>query len=225
MSFNPMPVLGSQKTWQSQPDDYVVVWNAGAITLPDVGYRLVRVLVETGATPGAFHIVPDGITHCYFPSGSNATNGAQAYAVLWSVKGTNLPAALFGLDGGASSAILTFSKGKSMGPDLMAYRAIRFTVTTSGAHAAPTALTKTTYDIAPAIPSGAIAVSTVVGSAFYWPQMGTAQSGGPADSQPSQVSVHTAPTGIPKATSLTPLYTNSTAAGTMDLYVGYEPAA
>jgi hypothetical protein len=224
VAWAPMLSIGGSPTWRAQPDDYTaVLTSAGTITLPDVGYRLVRVLVETGTTPGSFQINPDGITQCHFPSGSNGTTGAMAWALLWTFQGTTLPSALFTFNGGASRAVLTFSKGQSMGPDIYAYRAIRFTVTTSATHSTATAFSAGTYSVAPAVPAGVLTFATYQGGSFYWPQIGTAQSAPPCDSAPSQATSHVAPNGLPKATTLTPLYTNSTAAGTIDAYVGYMP--
>lgn len=221
--FSPMLAVGAEETWQSQPDDFVAVLSAAAvITLPDIGYRLVSVLVEAGATPGSLSIAYDGISKAHFPTGSNATSGSMRWAVTWAFRGTVLPATLFTFTGGVAQATLVFSKGKSRGPDVSAYRAIRFTVTTVAAHATPTAFAAGTYDIAPAIPLAGLAFSTVVGGNVYWPQIGTAQGGGHADSQPSAATLHKAPR-LPKAVTLTPLYTNTTAAGTIDFYVGYEP--
>lgn len=220
----PMLSVSGAPTWEAQPDDYTTaLTSAATITLPDVGYRLVRVLCETGSTPGSFQVNPDGITQCHFPSGSNGVTGTMAWAVLWDFKGTTLPAALFTFNGGLSRAVLTFSKGRSRGPDIMAYRAIRFTVTTSAAHATPTAFAAGIYSVAPAVPVGVLTVATFQGGSFYWPQIGTAQSAAPCDSAQSAVTSHVAPNGLPKATTLTPLYTNTVAAGTIDAYVGYMP--
>jgi len=220
----PMPSPFGAPTWREQPDDYVTaVTSASTITLPDVGFRLVRIAVETGTTPGSFQINPDGITQCHFPAPSNGTTGMMAWATLWSFQGTTLPAALFVFNGGVSRAVLTFSKGQSMGPDIYAYRAIRFTVTTSATHAAATAFSAGTYSVAPAVPLGVITVATYQGGSFFWPQIGTSQSGAPCDSNPAGITLHKAPNGLPKATTLTPLYTNTTAAGTIDAYVGYLP--
>lgn len=219
----PMLVNSGQPTWRAQPDDYVTyLTSAAGINLPDVGYRLVRVQVETGTTPGSFQITPDGISQCHFPSGSNGTTGAMSWALLWAFRGTQLSSSLFTFNGGVSRATLTFSKGASMGPPLLAYRAIRFTITTSATHASPTAFTAVNYSVSPAVPVGVIVFATTVGYTFLWPQIGTAQGGAPADSMPGQGNTHTAPSGIPKATSLTPLYENTVAAGTEDCYVGYR---
>lgn len=215
--------IGGSETWKAQPDDYTAtLTSAAAVTLPDTGYRLVRVMVETGTTPGSLSIRPDGVTQCHFPTGSNGTIGTAAWAVLWPVKGTNIPAALFTFNGGLTRAVLTFSKGQSKGPDIQSYRAIRFTVTTSATHSSATAFSAGTYDVAPAIPTSAMVLATTVGYSFYWPAVGTGQSVIAADSSPSSYQVHSAPR-IPKATTLTPSYTNSTAAGTVDAYVGYDP--
>jgi hypothetical protein len=223
-AWAPMASLAGSPTWQAQPDDYTTaITSATAITLPDIGYRLVRVYVESGTTPGSFQINPDGITQCHFPCPSNGTTGNYAWAVLWSFQGTSLPAALFTFNGGISRVVLTFSKGLSRGPDIYAYRAIRFTVTTSATHSTGTAFSAGTYSVAPAVPVGVITVATYQGGTFLWPQIGTAQSAAPCDSNPAAANSHVAPNGLPKATTLTPLYTNSTAAGTIDAYVGYLP--
>jgi hypothetical protein len=223
MPFEPMAAISGERTWQARPDDYVVVQgSAAAITLPDTGYRLVRVQVNAGSTPGAFQILYDGQSIANFPCGSNATLGGMSWAVTWPCQGTSLPVGLFTFAGGVSGVILTFSKGMSKGPSIDRYRSIRFTVTHAAAHATLTAFTAVTYSVAPAIPTGVVTFATVADDVFYWPLVGTGSSGAPAEFTQGSIAVHLAPP-LPKATSLTPFYTNVTAAGTMDAYVGYDP--
>jgi len=221
---DPYPIFTAEKTWIEQPDDYTLTQTAAAaIALPDIGYRLVRVRVTSATVPGYLAITYDGISKAYFPAYSNATSGSQAWALTWSFQGNNLPAGLFTWQAGVTSITFTFSKGKSRGPDVSAYRAIIF-VQTLANHAAVTAMTSNpvTYDVGPAYPTKAIFLSTIAGAAFYWPQIGTAQSGGPADDQPSSITVHPAPP-LPKSTQLSCYYT-APGAGAALLVVYYRPA-
>jgi hypothetical protein len=223
MPFAPMPAISGPPTWQSRPDDYIVIQSSAAqITLPDTGYRLVKVQANTGSTPGAFQILYDGQTVANFPAGSNATSGSMSWALTWVVQGLTLPATLFTFAGGLASVVLTFSKGKSLGPNIDSYRSQRFTVTHSSAHSALTAFSAGTYAVGPAIPTGVITFATVAADVFYWPLIGTGSAGAPAEFTQGTIAIHPAPL-LPKATTLTPFYTNVTAAGTIDAYVGYDP--
>ena len=222
--ITPMPAFGAEQTWIPQPDDYVVVQaSAAAITLPDLNYRLVRVLVNSGSVPGYLTIRYDGIAVAWFPAYSNATLGAQAWALTWSFAGLNLPAALFTFGASVTGVTYTFSKGRSKGPDISAYRAIGYIQTTANVGTTKTAMSSSpvTYDVGPAIPDWAIAVATVANVNVFWPVIGTGTSGLPADAQPSAIGVHMAPS-LPKATSLALTYT-ALAVGAALVVVGYTP--
>jgi hypothetical protein len=221
----PYPAFGSEQTWIPQPDDYTVVQAAAAaITLPDVGYRLVRVLVNSGATPGYLTIAYDGIAKAWFPAYSNATLGAQAWALTWAFKGLTLPANLFTFGANVTGVTYTFSKGASKGPMIEAYRAVGAEQATANVGTTKTATTASplTYDVGPATPDWIMSFATVANVNLFWPAIGTGQGGAPADAQPSAVGIHMAPT-LPKATSLSLTYT-ALAVGAMTYVVGYTPS-
>ena len=225
MPFAPQAIMDSNPTWIAQPDDYVTtLTSAAAITLPSPGFRLVKVQVNTGATPGYFQIVYDGISIANFAAPSNGTIGGMAWAVTWPFVGTTLPASLFTFGGGLTSVTLTFSRGKSRGPTIDKYRSIVFTVTTSATHSTATAFSAGTYSVTPAVPTGVLAFATYGGGVFVWPQVAASQSQHACDQGPTgSATVGVAPA-LPKANTLTPLYLNLlTAAGTITAFVGYDP--
>ncbi len=231
MPFTPMPLNGGEQTWTAQPDDYVVTnASASAITLPSPGYRLVKVAVTAGAEPSYIRVAYDGISNATFPCGSNGTNGQQAYAVTWPVPGTNIPAAVFTYSSGTgfsapTAVTLTFSKGKSRGPPIANYRSVVIGAHPTGAESTVTAMSAVTFDVAPAIPSAVIAMSSAIagGAVVYWPVVGASQSGHPCDSAPGGiVTLGNAPP-LPKATSITMSYT-TLAATYIGCVIGYDPA-
>lgn len=219
----PQALMGGEQTWNSQPDDYqVTITSASTVTVPDTGYKLVAVSSVTGTTPGDLGVTYDGQSVAHFPAPSNATSGQMKWAVSWAIKGQTLASTIFAFNGGLSSATLYFSKDGGSGVPIAAYRSISFTVTTSATHSAFTAFTAVNYDVGPAIPRAAIAFGTVKGYVFLWPTVGTGQGGVVAPFVQGTVELGMAPA-IPKATSLTPGYTNSTAAGTLTIWVLYDP--
>jgi hypothetical protein len=231
MPFTPMPLNGGELTWDPQPDDYIVTNAAAAqIQLPSPGYRLVKIQVVSGTSPAHVAITPDGITQCYFPAGSNATNGIQAWALTWPIPGTIIPSSVFTYStstGGLSAVVgatFTFSKGRSKGPPILNYRSVPVNVSGSGAVSTVTNFTAATYNVAPAVPKGVMAFSSAAagGAVFYWPAIGAAQSGHPCDTGPGGiVTIGTAPP-LPKATTITPGYTEL-ATTKIVAYIGYDP--
>ena len=234
MAFTPMASMDSTPTWVAQPDDYVVTnAAAAAITLPSPGYRLVRVAVTSGTAPSYVGITYDGISVAYFAAQSNGTNGYMAYALTWAFPGTNLPASIFtysavGTQPGTvlpTAVTYVFSKGKSMGPPIQNYRSVVASVASAGAQATITIITAAvTFSVAPAIPTGVIALGSAVAGApvVYWPQIGSAQSGHSVDVVQGTLTLGKAPP-LPKSTQISMYYTTLAACKILVL-VGYDPA-
>lgn len=219
----PLWVAGSQATWAPRPDDHsAVITSATTITLPDSDYTLVQVKVSTGTTPGSLSLLYNGVAKAHFPTGSDGTTGQMTWSVNWRPGSSTIPAGIQTFNGGLTQAVLTFSRGKSSGPNLDAYRALRYTVTTAATHATQTAFTSQNFDQSPGIPRATIVFGTVAGYDFYYPAVGGPQAIVDADFKPGSATVHRAPI-LPKATALVPFYTNTTAAGTLDAYVFYDP--
>lgn len=219
----PYAIMGGEQTWTARSDDYVTVWTSGNINLPDTGYHLVKVAVVSSTTPGAWTARFDGVTVAQFPCPSNGTLGQMSWAVRWDVQGATINSGILSLVGGVSKATLTFSKDAGRGPSIYAYRCIRFTVTTAATHSAFTAFSATNYDVGPALPRAMYAFGTTGDYLAMWPTVATAQGAHNADSVQGAINLAMAPV-VPTSLSLTPGYENpNTAAGTLDLYVFYDP--
>jgi hypothetical protein len=224
----PYALLGGDQPWTSRPDDVTLLYTgSGGLSFPTGGFRLCKVVVVCGTTPGALQWNFDGLTLSYFPAGSNGTNGQNAWAVNYYPLGSSsIPSTSLALVGGATKATLTFTRGSINGdvPGMLAYRALRFTVTTAATHAAPTAFSAGTYQVTPAYPDAAFAFGTNPDYSLFWPTVAGSQAGGNADWAQGMATLHPAPP-LPQSNTLTPLYENpNTAAGTLDVYVYYSIA-
>ncbi len=233
MPYSPMACTASEQTWEPREDDYI--WTgatAASITLPSNGYRLVRVFVTTAAKHSYLKLIYDGANTALFPTWSNGTSGANAWAVTWPCPSTVLPASFFvfgNADAGnvvCTNVVLTFSKGRSKGPPIERYRSINCVVlTAAGGVTVPTIMTAAVnFPSAPAVPTGVIALSTLplAGVQFFWPQVGGISSGHPADCVAGSMSLGSAPK-IPKQFNFTGYYQNLAVASVMSAFVGYDP--
>ena len=172
---------------------------SAAIQLPRPDMHLVKVRTYGGATPGSFSLLYDGQANAHFPAPSDGTNGEAVFAVEWSVRGSNIPAASVLFNGGVTIVELTFSVDPGEGRPISSFRAIRFARTDGGAVTANVAVN---YDVGPNVPRSVIGqISASAGRAVF-PAIGASLFQHEAGREGFLTDVENAPE-LPRSNSLT----------------------